>query len=489
MKFTYKFLILPALALMSIAAPALAREINVEEAGTLSELIGSDTLATTLSITGHINATDFLTLRRFSALTSLDLSKAEIDAEAAASDVWLSKKNFEANALPYYIFSTVAPDTIVLPVGLTSIGEGAFSSSPRLKVVMIGDSVSSIGDYAFYDCPLLEQANLPAAVSKLGKGAFSQCPSLKEMPLLATSLTTIEAETFKGATALRNITFPAKLTTIGEEAFYGSGLEKVVLPSSIDSVGSYAFSGMPALIDASMNNVADVEGLLYNNPQLKRVSELESVGNHGLAECPALDLTYSLLAEKAATPETNQAFMENLKSLGDYALAGNKSEFLLLSNGFAYVGSHALDGMTNLQYINVYDLGGNIPATSSVEPFGGITPDTIRLYADSVYLPDWKNDTEWQKFKLVSTTVGVESVQEDNADQIVALIDAAGTLNVKASALLTKVYVYDTNGVAVAMLAPGSESCSVDLSPSDSLIFIVKASTPKGSRVFKLQRY
>ncbi|MBR2742404.1 MAG: leucine-rich repeat domain-containing protein [Clostridia bacterium] len=41
---------------------------------------------------------------------------------------------------------------VVLPEGLTSIGDGTFFSRESLTSITIPESVTSIGDWAFYDC-------------------------------------------------------------------------------------------------------------------------------------------------------------------------------------------------------------------------------------------------------------------------------------------------------------------------------------------------
>lgn len=41
---------------------------------------------------------------------------------------------------------------VVIPEGVTSIGENAFKWCRSLTSVVIPDSVTSIGTYAFYDC-------------------------------------------------------------------------------------------------------------------------------------------------------------------------------------------------------------------------------------------------------------------------------------------------------------------------------------------------
>ena len=92
--------------------------------------------------------------------------------------------------------------------------------------VIIPDGVTSIGDSAFYNCSGLTSVTIPDSVTSIGKGAFSYCSGLTSM------------------------TIPDSVTSIGERAFYYcSGLTSVTIPDSVTSIGSYAFAGCSSLDD------------------------------------------------------------------------------------------------------------------------------------------------------------------------------------------------------------------------------------------------
>jgi hypothetical protein len=67
----------------------------------------------------------------------------------------------------------------VIPAGVTSIGEGAFSGRARLTSVMIPEGVTTIGEWAFYDCSGLTSVTIPGSVTDIGVSAFRGCGSLK----------------------------------------------------------------------------------------------------------------------------------------------------------------------------------------------------------------------------------------------------------------------------------------------------------------------
>ena len=63
----------------------------------------------------------------------------------------------------------------VIPSGITSIGDSAFSGSDSLSEIVIPSSVTSIGDGAFSYCRSLSEIVIPSSVTSIGKGAFCFC--------------------------------------------------------------------------------------------------------------------------------------------------------------------------------------------------------------------------------------------------------------------------------------------------------------------------
>ena len=60
-----------------------------------------------------------------------------------------------------YAFGTDYLKTISLPIGLKTIGNGAFATCGRLQSIAVPLTVTEIGDYAFWRCVSLELVSLP----------------------------------------------------------------------------------------------------------------------------------------------------------------------------------------------------------------------------------------------------------------------------------------------------------------------------------------
>jgi len=74
-------------------------------------------------------------------------------------------------------------EKLVLPDGVVSIEEGAFSYCLDLKEIVLPDSVRSIGDNAFAHCGMLSRLELPDDLEYIGEDAFFRCDMLKETDL------------------------------------------------------------------------------------------------------------------------------------------------------------------------------------------------------------------------------------------------------------------------------------------------------------------
>lgn len=147
-------------------------------------------------------------------------------------------------------------EKIKLPGHLKEIGNKAFSECTSLKEIIFPKSLSSIGEECFSKCVALERADLPANLVSLGKYAFSSCCSLKSVTL-PPHLTAIEDAVFNQCSSLSRIHIPEGIISIGEFAFSETGIETMLLPSSLQKIEDYAF-GVAPIIHVRIPNNAPV---------------------------------------------------------------------------------------------------------------------------------------------------------------------------------------------------------------------------------------
>ena len=131
--------------------------------------------------------------------------------EALADGFEISLKNGE-NVLKYY---RGEGGDVVIPGGVTCIGDSVFYANTSLTSVVIPNGVTRIGDYAFELCKSLTSITIPDGVTYIGIGAFKGCKSLKSVNI-PNSVTSIESQTFEDCANLTSITIPKSVKTIGD---------------------------------------------------------------------------------------------------------------------------------------------------------------------------------------------------------------------------------------------------------------------------------
>ena len=172
--------------------------------------------------------------------------------------------------------------SVTIPNSVTSIGYSAFEDCSGLTSVTIPNSVTSIGLFAFNGCSGLTSVTIPNSVTSIGRSAFSGCSGLESMTvasgnstydsrdncnaiietasntliagcmntIIPNSVTSIGSSAFSRCSGLTSVTIPNSVTSIGDAAFGAcSGLTSVTIPSSVTSIGGYAFYNCSGLTD------------------------------------------------------------------------------------------------------------------------------------------------------------------------------------------------------------------------------------------------
>lgn len=178
---------------------------------------------------------------------------------------------------------------------LTSIGYGSFENCNSLNDINL-DNVNEIKDDAFKSCIGIKKIHLPAVssiganafdgctdldtficdnVNSLGTSGFLNCSSLKYVKFGKNcTIEKLDENVFKGCSKLNKIILPTNLKIINSYAFFScTGLKSIHIPSSVDSIAVYAFDQLEEIFfdnnDASQLKLGGVPTL---NPRSGQVS-------------------------------------------------------------------------------------------------------------------------------------------------------------------------------------------------------------------------
>ena len=169
-------------------------------------------------------------------------------------------------------------DSVSIPNSVTSIGAYAFSGT-NISYLRVPNSVVTIGECAFPYIFNVEYHGIATGspwcarhVNAYFDGDFVYADSTKTVltdytgndttVVIPSTVTTIGAFAFQGNGNVVSVSIPNSVTTIGEQAFSDCYyLSTLTIPSSVTSIGSYAFSGCwklsPFFIPSSVATIGE----------------------------------------------------------------------------------------------------------------------------------------------------------------------------------------------------------------------------------------
>lgn len=144
---------------------------------------------------------------------------------------------------------------LVIPYGVTTIGESAFSNCKSITSVTLPNSVTSISDYGFYWCINLIDINIPDSITNIGHSAFSGCKKLSSISI-PDSVTNIGTSAFMDCISLVNVIIPDSVTRINSDTFSDcTNLVSITIPDSVTSIGYNVFDGCYNLNKVNITNI------------------------------------------------------------------------------------------------------------------------------------------------------------------------------------------------------------------------------------------
>ena len=112
----------------------------------------------------------------------------------------------------------------------------------NIKDVVIDSDCSYLANYAFFGCGM-QSITIPSGVITLGNGTFYNCENLKNVTINSTTILNFLDYLFYNCSSLESVTFPSKLISIGRYTFSGCyKLKSIVLPEKVELIEEFAFS-------------------------------------------------------------------------------------------------------------------------------------------------------------------------------------------------------------------------------------------------------
>ncbi len=281
--------------------------------------------------------------------------------------------------------------SIVIPDGVTHIGNSAFYACNRLADITIPDSVISISDYAFDGCPSLVYTiynngkylgnsknpyvvliglvdktvvdfTIPDSTGFVYKYALLDCKALTDIKI-PQNVRNIGISAFSGCSGLTGATFAdsSRLTHVSQGAFAGCGLlENILLPEGVTSIGAAAFRECEALtsfiIPSSVTSVGD--SAFFGCGKLASVTipnNITSIGNDAFERCINLESVYitdiaSWCTIRFGGPSANPLYYADFLYLNESPITD-----LVIPKGVTSIEDDAFSDYTDLTSISLPD--------------------------------------------------------------------------------------------------------------------------------------
>lgn len=284
----------------------------------------------------------------------------------------ISFENCNANPLGHtqnlYVNGVLVKD-LIIPDGVTSIGDWAFSGCSNLTSVVIPDSVTSIGDWAFSNCTSLTSVTIGNSVTSIGSGTFGGCSGLTSITI-PDSVTSIGNYAFRVCSGLTSATIGNRVASIGKYAFdCCKGLTSITIPDSVMSIDSHAFSGCTGITSVKIGNgvISIGEYAFYDCMGLTSITipdSVTSIGDYAFYYCTGLTsvtignsvMSIGNSAFGACSSLTSITIPDSVTSIGSYAFqvcSGLTS--VTIGNRVTSIGSGAFGGCTGLTSVTISD--------------------------------------------------------------------------------------------------------------------------------------
>ncbi len=229
----------------------------------------SCTSLSTLNIGKNVSSIGQIGIYLDTAMTVLTID-AQNDSYAVI-DNWLYELNDDGTAYLWQVPAGVIKDAVTITVPDTIDWNGK-------SYTVVGVGKADADSYTLAGAASVTSVDLSSNVKEIGANAFHGAVELENIDI--SRVVAIGTAAFKDCTKLTAATFADGLTTIGGNAFAGTGLTEVKLPATLTYLGKYVFSGCEDLKTVIVkSDTLEICSAAFNADKKLEVLDLSAVKN------------------------------------------------------------------------------------------------------------------------------------------------------------------------------------------------------------------
>lgn len=272
---------------------------------------------TSVNIPNKVKAIDYEAFSGCTSLTDITIPSSVrfISNDAFKNTAWL---NNQPDGIVYagniaYTYKGTPSGILTIKEGTTAIASRAFYNCSGITVLRLPNSLLYIGNWAFYKCTSLTYLNLPGNLKAIGDAAFNSCTNLTEISFPNSLISVGYANS--GSYAFENTQWRtdqpdgvlyAGPVAIGHKGSYpdnktitikegtkaiagytpGSGVEKLILPNSVTTIGAHAFDSNSTLKEINIpESVTSIGyGAFLNTNSLEKINAYVDPANVAIGD-------------------------------------------------------------------------------------------------------------------------------------------------------------------------------------------------------------
>lgn len=238
------------------------------------------------------------------------------------------------------------------------------------------------------------------------------------------TVTRIDDSAFKsdGNIALRSVSIPETVTSIGDRAFWGCHLlGSIIIPSSVTSIGDYAFDGCAMLktifIGKGVTSIGKyvfsesnyIESIMVDKDNTVYDSRnncnaiIETATNKLITGCQSTTIPYGVVsigdgAFWGCYKLTSIEIPNSVITIGEKAFLYSGLSSLILSSNLEKIGNRAFDGCRSLRTVTCY---ATEPPRIGETPFDGSLSSYRTLYVPESYVGNYQTSSFGSYFKNI----------------------------------------------------------------------------------------